>query len=352
MPTACWPEPQKRLIVRPGVAYGQPALSTARRAMSAPWSPMPLALPAMTSSISVELTPVRCTIAFRHWASSSCGWMWCRAPFCLPLPRGVRTPSMIQASRSAHGWHSPSRRSRGGIQVAHHVRPARRRIEQVLTGVASPAMADRVVLVRHGETEWSSTRRHTGRTDIPLNEEGRRLAAAPAAGARRHHRHRRRPRPDEPAARARDTCALAGLGERAEIEPDLVEWDYGAAEGRRTDEIRREVPGWTVWTHDPEGGETLDEVGGARRPGARPDPRHDRASSSLFAHAHILRILTARWCGLDPRAGRMFMLDPASVSILGHERETRVHRALEPRDDRRPRTLHRHRRGEPLPSIR
>jgi broad specificity phosphatase PhoE len=183
-------------------------------------------------------------------------------------------------------------------------------------------MADRVVLVRHGETEWSSTRRHTGRTDIPLNEEGRRLAAslqpvlAGITGI------------DDalvitsPLQRARDTCALAGLGARAAIEPDLAEWDYGAAEGRTTDEMRETEPGWTVWEDDPVGGETVDDVG----------VRADRLLARIhgetrlvvaFAHAHILRIVTARWCRLDPRAGRLFILDPASVSILGHERETR-----------------------------
>jgi probable phosphoglycerate mutase len=183
-------------------------------------------------------------------------------------------------------------------------------------------MAQRVVLIRHGETEWSSTRRHTGRTDIPLNDEGRRLAAAL--------------RPvlagisgiddalvlTSPLRRARETADLAGLGTGAEIVADLVEWDYGAAEGRRTDEMRVEVPGWSVWTHDPEGGETLRQVG------SRADRVLERVHGEsrlvvIVAHAHVLRILTARWCGLDPRIGRMFMLDPASVSILGHERETR-----------------------------
>jgi broad specificity phosphatase PhoE len=182
-------------------------------------------------------------------------------------------------------------------------------------------MAERVVLVRHGETAWSSTRRHTGRTDIPLNDEGRRLAAAL--------------RPvlagitgmdgalvlTSPLKRARDTCALAGLGDRAEIEPDLVEWDYGAMEGRRTEEVRQTTPGWTVWTHNPEGGETVDDVG-ARVDRLLARIRAEPRVVVAFAHAHLLRILTARWCGLDPRAGRMFLLDPASVSILGHERET------------------------------
>ena len=183
-------------------------------------------------------------------------------------------------------------------------------------------MAERVVLIRHGETDWSSTRRHTGRTDIPLNDEGRRLAAGLApvlAGITGI---------DDalvltsPLQRARATAELAGLGARAEVEPDLVEWDYGAVEGRRTDELRAEVPGWSVWTHDPAGGETVEQVG------ARADRVLERVARAerlvvLVAHAHVLRILAARWCGLDPRGGRMFMLDPAGVSILGHERETR-----------------------------
>jgi len=183
-------------------------------------------------------------------------------------------------------------------------------------------MADRVVLVRHGETEWSSTRRHTGRTDIPLNDEGRRLAASLQPVLAGITGIADALVLTSPLQRARDTCTLAGLGDRAEIEPDLVEWDYGTAEGRRTDEIRREVPGWTVWTHPPDGGETVEQVA------ARADRLLERIHAETrlvvaFAHAHVLRILTARWCELDPRAGRMFILDPASVSILGHERETR-----------------------------
>jgi broad specificity phosphatase PhoE len=183
-------------------------------------------------------------------------------------------------------------------------------------------MADRVVLVRHGETAWSSTRRHTGHTDIPLNDEGRRLAAALQpllAGITGIDDARVL---TSPLKRARDTCALAGLGDRAEVCADLVEWDYGAVEGRRTSELRETVPGWSVWTHPPEGGETVDDV--ARRADrVLDDIAGERGLAVLFAHAHVLRILTARWCGLDGRAGQLFMLDPASVSILGHEREVR-----------------------------
>jgi probable phosphoglycerate mutase len=183
-------------------------------------------------------------------------------------------------------------------------------------------MADRVVLVRHGETAWSSTRRHTGRTDIPLNGEGRRLAAslqpvlAGISGM------------DDalvltsPLQRARDTCTLAGLGARAEVCDELVEWDYGEVEGKRTAELRETVPDWSVWTHPLDRGESVEDVA------ARADRVLSRIADEqrlvvMFAHAHVLRVLTARWCGLDGRIGRMFMLDPASVSILGHEREMR-----------------------------
>lgn len=122
-------------------------------------------------------------------------------------------------------------------------------------------MAERVVLVRHGETEWSRSRRHTGRTDVALTELGRRRAEALAPvladlagidGAQVL---------TSPLARARDTCALAGLGDRAAVCDDLAEWDYGTAEGRRTEEIREEIPGWSVWTHTVEGGESLAAVG-------------------------------------------------------------------------------------------
>ena len=184
-------------------------------------------------------------------------------------------------------------------------------------------MAERVVLVRHGETEWSSERRHTGRTDIPLNEEGRRLAAElkPVLAALTGI--------DDavvlmsPLERACDTCMLAGLGARAQVDPNLVEWDYGVAEGKRTDEMRAQIPGWSVWTHPILGGESLEQVG------HRADEVLARVAGEdrlvvLFAHAHILRILAARWCGLDAGLGSVFTLDPASVSILGHERETHV----------------------------
>jgi len=126
-----------------------------------------------------------------------------------------------------------------------------------------------------------------------------------------------------PLKRACDTCMLAGLGAWAQVDPNLVEWDYGVAEGKRTDEMRRTIPGWSVWTHPIVGGESLEQVG------HRADKVLARVAGEdrlvvLFAHAHILRILTARWLGLDAGLGSAFALDPASVSILGHERETHV----------------------------
>ncbi len=184
-------------------------------------------------------------------------------------------------------------------------------------------MAQRVVLVRHGETEWSISRRHTGRTDIPLNAEGRMLAEGlrPILGAITGIHEALIL--SSPLQRAHDTCVLSGLGPRAVVEPDLVEWDYGVAEGKRTDEMRQTTPGWSVWTHPLTGGESLEQVGG------RVDRVLARAALEdrlvvMFAHAHVLRILAARWCGLDAGLGRILTLDPASVSILGHEREVPV----------------------------
>jgi probable phosphoglycerate mutase len=175
-------------------------------------------------------------------------------------------------------------------------------------------------LIRHGETEWSASGRHTGRTDIPLTEEGIRQARALGrylAG-----------RPfalvlTSPLSRAADTCRLAGYGSVARPSEDLLEWDYGQAEGRTTAEMRAERVGWSVWTGGPPGGETVEEVG---RRTDRVIARALEASgdAALFAHAHVLRILAARWLGLPPDDGRLFVLGPASLSVLGWEREIRV----------------------------
>lgn len=176
-------------------------------------------------------------------------------------------------------------------------------------------------LIRHGETEWSATRRHTGRTDVPLTDLGREQAAGlrDLLGGLRPDRVL-----TSPLSRARDTCELAGFGARAEVDERLLEWDYGHAEGRTTAELRTEEPGWSVWTHPIEGGESLAEVA------ARTDAVvADLAAAGdqtwfVFAHAHLLRILAARWCGWPADGGSHLVLDPAAVGVLGHEREVRV----------------------------
>lgn len=175
-------------------------------------------------------------------------------------------------------------------------------------------------LVRHGETDWSASGRHTGRTDIPLTDEGIRQARALG----RHLDGRSFALVlTSPLSRAADTCGLAGYGEVAQPSEDLLEWDYGQAEGRTTTEMRAQHPGWSVWTTGPPGGETVEEVG---RRTERVIARALEASGdvALFAHAHVLRILAARWLGLPPDAGRLFALGPASLSVLGWEREARV----------------------------
>ena len=177
-----------------------------------------------------------------------------------------------------------------------------------------------IVLVRHGETEWTLTGRHTGRTDIPLTEHGREQAQRIGAALRGR---RFALVLSSPLSRALETCRLAGQGELAEVTDDLLEWDYGDYEGRRTDDIRKMRPRWSLWADGVPGGETAADVA------ARVDRVVDRArgaggSVALFAHAHVLRVLTARWLGLAPEYGRLFAMAPAAVSVLGYERETPV----------------------------
>lgn len=177
-----------------------------------------------------------------------------------------------------------------------------------------------IVLVRHGETEWSSSGRHTSYTDVALTERGREQARALGP---RLHGYSFRLVLSSPRVRAVDTCALAGLGGQAEITEDLVEWDYGAYEGLTTLEIREQVPDWTIFDHGAPGGES------ATRVGDRADRVLERASAAggsiaLFSHGHFLRVLGARWIGLAPEQGRLLGLDVAGIGVLGHERATRV----------------------------
>jgi broad specificity phosphatase PhoE len=184
-------------------------------------------------------------------------------------------------------------------------------------------MAERVVLVRHGETDWSRELRHTGRTDIPLNEAGRERARALRPVLAEVDGVETATVATSPLARARETCALAGFGERAEEWADLAEWDYGEIEGRRTSEVREAQPGWSVWTGPVPGGESLADVV------ARVERVIDRLDALaglivVFSHAHVLRILGATWCGWVPDGGRHLRMDPAAVSQLAFEREHKV----------------------------
>ena len=182
------------------------------------------------------------------------------------------------------------------------------------------AQASEVVLVRHGETEWSREGKHTGRTDVPLTEHGREQARAVAAALKGR---RFALVLTSPLTRALETCRLAGFGDVAEQREELREWDYGAYEGRKTVEIREELPGWTLWRAGVPEGETIDEVA-ARVDSVIAELRSVQGDALLFAHGHVLRVLTARWLGLEPQAGALFALDPATISILGYERETSV----------------------------
>jgi broad specificity phosphatase PhoE len=177
-----------------------------------------------------------------------------------------------------------------------------------------------VWLVRHGETEWSRSGAHTGRTDIPLTEPGREQARA--IGQLLAGREFALVL-TSPLTRARDTCALAGFGERARVEPNLREWDYGDYEGRTTAEIRAERPQWWLWRDGVPQGESIAEVA-ARAQAAIAEAVAAGGDVLLFSHGHLLRILAACWLGLMADAGRLLALGTASVSSLGYERETRV----------------------------
>jgi broad specificity phosphatase PhoE len=177
-----------------------------------------------------------------------------------------------------------------------------------------------VVLVRHGETEWSRAGKHTGRTDIPLTERGRHEAETVGLELRGR---RFALVLTSPLARASETCRLSGLGELAERRDELMEWDYGAYEGRETIDIRKERPGWTLWRDGVPEGETIAQIQ-ARVDRVIAELRSVAGDAAVFAHGHLLRVLAARWLGLEPAAGRLFALDPATISILGYERETPV----------------------------
>ncbi len=178
----------------------------------------------------------------------------------------------------------------------------------------------RLWLVRHGETEWARLGRHTGRTDIPLTDRGRAEAAALATRlAGREFAEVL----SSPLSRALETARLAGFADRVETDDDLLEWDYGADEGRTTPEIRRERPGWSIWSDGPKDGETSPQVG-ARVDRVIAHVRAGTGDALVFAHGHVLRVLAARWLDEPPTDGRLFALSTATLSILGWEREQAV----------------------------
>jgi probable phosphoglycerate mutase len=182
-----------------------------------------------------------------------------------------------------------------------------------------PEVGPRLVVVRHGETDWSRARRHTGRTDLPLTDEGRREAIALGPFVRGHSFAIVL---TSPMQRARETAALAGFPHAVVCE-DLREWDYGDDEGRTSAEIQEDRPGWSLWSAGPKNGETIAQVS------ARAERAIDRAVSAggdalLFAHGHILRVLTARWLGLHPEVAKRFKLGTAAPSTLGWEHDYRV----------------------------
>jgi probable phosphoglycerate mutase len=174
-----------------------------------------------------------------------------------------------------------------------------------------------VFAIRHGETAWSLSGQHTGTTDIPLTDNGRRLA------------ERMRPvlAKEEfalvlcsPMQRARETCELAGLGNKAAIDHDLAEWDYGEYEGQTPRQIHESAPGWLIFRDGCPGGESPAQVG------ARADRVIARARAvdgdvALFAHGHVLRVLAARWIGLSAGSGQHFLLDTGTLCVLGYYRD-------------------------------
>ena len=176
----------------------------------------------------------------------------------------------------------------------------------------------KVYLLRHGETEWSLNGQHTGVTDIPLTENGRMAA--------------RLLKPilakvtftlvlTSPLQRARETCELAGLGQFANVEPDLIEWNYGEYEGLTTEQIRSTRPGWSVFRDGCPGGESPEQVG-ARADRVITKVRATEGNVALFGHGHFTRVLAARWINLSASYGENFLLDTATLNVLGYYRES------------------------------
>jgi broad specificity phosphatase PhoE len=185
------------------------------------------------------------------------------------------------------------------------------------SGEADKGGLSRLVGVRHGTTAWSRLRRHTGRTDVNLEEAGRREARRVGASLAGHEFALVL---SSPMSRAVETCSLAGFGARGELCADLAEWDYGNYEGMTTEQIRSRRPGWDLWRDGVEGGETLGDV--ARRADrVIALVRSAGGDALVFSHGHFLRVLCVRWLGLAPARGSHFTLDPGALGVLGWERE-------------------------------
>lgn len=178
----------------------------------------------------------------------------------------------------------------------------------------------RAVLVRHAETEWTLSGRHTGRTDVPLTDHGREAAAALAPALAGHELAAVLV---SPSTRARETCELMGLAADAQVREELLEWDYGEYDGLTTPEIRASRPDWSLWRDGCPGGEDAAAVG-ARADRVIEELRQAAGDVAVFSHGHLLRVLGARWVGLDPSAGSKLGLSPGALCLLGHERETPV----------------------------
>jgi broad specificity phosphatase PhoE len=181
-------------------------------------------------------------------------------------------------------------------------------------------MAQQIVLVRHGETEWSASGKHTSRTDLSLTETGRERARALASELAEWSFARV---VSSPLKRALETCELAGFGDRAELDDELREWAYGEYEGLTTPEIRTENPGWSLWRDGCPEGEMAAQVG-ERADHVLARIRDAGGDVLVFAHGHILRVVTARWLQMGPEDGARFALKAGAISVLGYERETEV----------------------------
>jgi broad specificity phosphatase PhoE len=180
-----------------------------------------------------------------------------------------------------------------------------------------------LVLIRHGETEWSRDGRHTGRTDVPLTEDGVREAQRVRDLLRRFSFGRVL---CSPLSRALETCRIAGLGDTVETRDELLEWDYGSYEGKTTVEIHETDPGWVLWRDGCPGGELPAQIG-SRADRLLSDLGDWHGDVAIFGHGHMLRVLTARWLELPPAGGARFALDTATLSVLGWEHDWHAIRA-------------------------